>query len=117
MSIQRNIASKIRSALEQSNKTLAEFAEEIGISRSSLQEYLKEDANPRIDTVELLAEKLGYSPVELISDMTAEELHDLQDLPELHPSVRLLAETCHREILKLSEELFRLESEKPEKRE
>ena len=117
MSIQKNIASKIRSALEQSNMTLAEFAEEIGISRSSLQEYLKEDANPRIDTVELLAEKLGYSPVELISDMTAMELQDLQSLPELHPSIRPLAETCHREILRLSEELFRLEREAPEKKE
>ena len=109
MTIQKNISLKIRSALELSNLTLAEFAERLGISRSSLQEYLKEDANPRIDTVELLAEKLGYTPLELMSDMTAGELRDVHKLPKIHPAVRPLAEACHREVLKLSDEMFRLE--------
>lgn len=65
MKIQRNIASTLKMTMSQRNISLAEFAEELGIARSSLQEYLKEDANPRADTIQLLSEKLGISVSQL----------------------------------------------------
>lgn len=70
MKIQRNIASTLKMTMSQRNISLAEFAEELGIARSSLQEYLKEDANPRADTIQLLSEKLGISVSQLICGRT-----------------------------------------------
>ena len=70
MKIQRNIASTLKMTMSQRNISLAEFAEELGIARSSLQEYLKEDANPRADTIQLLSEKLGISVSQLLSGGT-----------------------------------------------
>lgn len=68
MTIKNNIAAKMKAIMAEKDATVVEFAQELGIARSSLQEYLKETSNPRTDTIELIAEKLEISPAELISD-------------------------------------------------
>ena len=109
MNIQKNIAAKIRFAMLQRDCSLEELAQELGIARSTLQEYLRENANPRLDTLELLAEKLGYTPAELISDIDACQLHDLHHLHRLHPRLRLFAETVYAEMLRMSDALYQLD--------
>ena len=68
MGIQENMANVMRALKETRHKSLAELSEELEISRSALQEYLTGTGNPRITTVEHLAEKLGIDPVFLVSD-------------------------------------------------
>ena len=116
MSIQKNIAATLRAAMAEKGRTQAEFSDELGIAHSSLQEYLKDGANPRADTIELLAEKLGMSPARLISgtDMPAEmyklEAQKKTTHPLLEPvigaSLRLT-----RELFLLSDKLNALETE------
>ena len=67
MAIRQNIADTVRKKMAEQNRKLEEFSEELGIARSSLQEYLKGTANPRADAIELLAEKLKITPAELVS--------------------------------------------------
>ncbi len=111
MNMQKNIAAKIRFAMMQRNCSLEELARELGIARSTLQEYLRENSNPRLDTLELLAEKLGYTPAELISDVDACQLHDLHHLHRLHPLLRLFAETVYVEVIRMSEALDQLDAQ------
>ena len=70
MKIQDNIASTIRAVMIERELTITEAAEEFCISRTALQDYLSADSNPRSDTIELLAQKLGVSLAELISGAT-----------------------------------------------
>jgi len=58
MSIQKNVTATLKLIHIQSKLSLVEFAEALGIGRSSLQEYLSEKRCPKIDTLELIAEKL-----------------------------------------------------------
>ena len=109
MTIQRNIAAKLRFVMTERNQSLEEFSKELGISRSSLQEYLREGANPRIDTVELLANRLGCTPAELISDPSSYALGCTGSMPRVHPMLQPLAEEIYREVLRLSEEIYRKE--------
>lgn len=86
MKIQKNIAATLKNAMAERDLTLVEFAEEIGIARTSLQGYLKEKSNPRADTIELLSERLNISPSMLISGPDA-ELPVPEDVSEneIHP--------------------------------
>lgn len=68
--IRSNIARHLRRKLELRGTTLAEFSQEFDIPLTSLKSYLNGSANPRADTIELLAAKLGISPWELISDVS-----------------------------------------------
>ena len=105
MSIQKNISATLRTAMAEKGRTQAEFSDELGIAHSSLQEYLKDGANPRADTIELLAEKLGITPAKLISgaDMPA-EMYKLEAQKTTHP----LLEPAIGASLRLTRELFLL---------
>ena len=48
-------------------QSIAEFSEELGISRSSMQELLKGNGNPRMDTIEHIAARLQIDPAALLS--------------------------------------------------
>ena len=48
---------------ETSGKSNSELAEEMQISRSILRDYLKGDGNPRLSTVEHLADRLKVNPI------------------------------------------------------
>ena len=67
MKICQGIAQTINETRIARNKSLSALAEEIGVPLSSLQNYVSGHSNPRADTIEILAEKLGISPAELIS--------------------------------------------------
>ena len=67
MVIQENISAVMRALKQQRGVSSAVFSEELEISRSTLQEYLNGTGNPRVDTIEHLAGRLGIDPVVLVS--------------------------------------------------
>ena len=114
MNIQKNIAATLKAAMVERDLNLVEFAEEIGVARTSLQGYLKEESNPRADTIALLSEKLHIPPVVLISGSDA-YLSGPESLcgEELHPAVDPLMQQCRSmmvELRRLSAVLRELES-------
>ncbi len=76
------------------NQTLTAFSEELGIGRSTLCSILAEDANPTIDLLDHMAERLDMPPHQLIStDMPISSAHSLifmreSDLEKLAPDTR-----------------------------
>ena len=67
MGIQKKIAEVMQMIKDERNLSLTEFAKELQISRSSLQEYLKGNANPRADTIDQIADRLSIDPVVFVS--------------------------------------------------
>lgn len=65
--IQQNIAAFLSAYKRQKGISAAEFAEELELSRSVLQDYLAGRCNPRADTIEHIAKKLNVSPAALVS--------------------------------------------------
>ena len=111
MNIQKNIAATLKAAMAERDLTLVEFAEEIGIARTSLQGYLKEESNPRADTIELLSERLNMSPSALISgpDAYIPGLEELSET-EVHPLLVPLLQQCRcvtAEVFRLSTLLWK----------
>lgn len=93
ITLQENIATAIRTIMEKRNKSLTEFSEELGISRTALYDYLRGRGNPSIETLEHIAEKLGVSPAVLMTglfDLDRREItlllldtiHEVAELPE-----------------------------------
>ena len=77
MGMQKNMAAVICAMKEASNLSLAEFAAELDISRSALQEYMSGTGNPRIETVNHLAEKMGVEPEGLLCGMDGPDMVQL----------------------------------------
>ena len=73
MTIQKNLSNMMRAIRESRNVSITQFSEELGISRSSLQDLLNGKSNPRIDTVEHIAESLAINPLTLLSAAYSEE--------------------------------------------
>lgn len=67
MSIIKNISLILHWYKESNDLTMNELAKELGIAVSSLQGYMDGTANPRMDTVELLAEKTNIPVIEMVS--------------------------------------------------
>lgn len=67
MSLQKNLSDSMTAIHANRRQTLTAFAKELGISRSSLQEILKGNGNPRIDTIEQIASQLRIDPLELLA--------------------------------------------------
>lgn len=67
MGVQQNMADIMRVIKQRENLSMTEFSEELGISYSTLQEYLNAQGNPTILMVEHIAHKLKLSPTALIS--------------------------------------------------
>lgn len=67
MSIGENVAQIIKRVKTERNLSMAEMAEEFGIAKSQLEVYITGAGNPRADTLELLADKIGVSVSEIIS--------------------------------------------------
>ena len=66
MKIRENIATILKLAKEARHMTLTEFADFLQISRSQLQALMNQTANPRIGTIEHIADRLGISVEVLI---------------------------------------------------
>lgn len=69
MEIRANIARTVREIMREQKKTLTELSDELDIPLSSMKKYASGQSNPRADTIELLADKLGVTPEELISSL------------------------------------------------
>lgn len=70
MDIQRNISDVLQLFMKARGKTLDEFAADLEISRSTLQDYLKGTGNPTMGMVEHLAQKLGVQPALLLTGLS-----------------------------------------------
>lgn len=81
MEIQKNIATVIRTLKDMRGISIAEFSEELEISRSALQKYLSGRGNPNATTIEHLAQKLGVDVSVLVSNaMTDKQINFLLKL-------------------------------------
>ncbi len=67
MTLHEILAGNLAAARKLRQKSLSQFAEELAISRSSLQDMLKGEGNPTLSTVELVASRLGLDPLLLLS--------------------------------------------------
>ena len=70
MQIEKNIAATLQRKMNAAGKTKLEFSKELGIPRSTFQEYLKGDKCLRSDSIEELAKSLSISPAQLISGLS-----------------------------------------------
>ena len=61
---------------------VSELSDELDISRSALQAILLCKANPRMDTIEHIASRLGVSPISLLSSQE-EMKHSLQHFQKI----------------------------------
>ena len=68
MKINKNLARNLRTFREISGKSITDFADELGISKSSLQNICSGNCNLRMDTITQIAESLGIDPMALLLD-------------------------------------------------
>ena len=106
MEIQRNMAAVMRALKEESGKSLAEFSEELEISRSALQEYLSGSGNPNVATIEHLALKLGVDTSLLVSG--AFSGGQLEVLLKLLDMLKLLSGLAPRQRRRFAELLLEM---------
>ena len=112
MEIQKNISATMKRKLrEYRNQT--EFAQELGIGHTTLQNLLAERCNPSADTIELLAKGLEMTPAQLISGETvpADRAFDLISgmVEALHPATQRTAKILLEDLCQVfldSEELY-----------
>ena len=114
MEIKKNVSAKLKEVMRERELSTEEFSKELGIARSSLQNYLKEDVEIRSDTMELLAEKLHCSLQELIGGSEGVTVQGLSGFVEnLHPSFHPLANQLKQmmcEMKRLSDEIYALKA-------
>ena len=67
MSIQENMADMLRAKRKLSGQSINEWADELGIAPSTLQDYLNGVGNPTLGMVKHLADKLGIDPLALLA--------------------------------------------------
>lgn len=111
MGIQNNIADMLRAKKQLNGQSIEDFAEELNIAPSTLQDYLKGDGNPTIKMVEHLADKLGVDPLALMTGKAEPEqqqiallmLDTIQAVSVLPPDKRLRFAELFLEVVQLWE--------------
>lgn len=68
MDIQAIFAARLKRERIREGRTMADFSREVGISLSSLEEYEGGRRIPRVDTLELIAKRLGIPLAELLME-------------------------------------------------
>ena len=112
MEIQKNIPATMKRKLR-GYRNQTEFAQELGIGHTTLQNLLAVRCNPNAETIELLAKGLKMTPAQLVSGETVpvDRAFDLISgmVDTLHPatqrSAKLLLEDL-RQVFRESEELY-----------
>ena len=66
VTLQQNLSNFMNAIRSSRKQSITEFANEIGISRSEMQQILKGSCNLRIDTVKYIADKLTVDPLILL---------------------------------------------------
>ncbi len=92
-----------------SGASMTEFAEELEISRTSLQNIEIGKANPTLETIQQIAKKLEIPPMSLISDdYDVNQLYTAKSfLSSLHSFLQLSPED-QQEAMKLFERLVKI---------
>lgn len=106
MEIRKNMAIVMRALKKESGKSMEEFAKELDISRSALQEYLSGDGNPSADTIDHLAQRLGVDSSFLVSGIFEQD--QLNVLLKLLDTLKLLAELSPEKRLRFAELLYKM---------
>lgn len=94
MGIGKNIAVNILQYKRDRKLSTVELAAELHLSVSTTQKYLNGDGNPRANTLEMLAQQMGISVVDLISGPSPETgqaqdvIHAANELAALPPARR-----------------------------
>ena len=111
MGMQQNMADLICAIKKQRGKSVMGLSEELEISASTLQDYLKGKGNPTVKMVERLAEKLEIDPIALVSGSVDPEkrqiillLLDTIEVSELPQSKRVRFAELFLELVQLWEE-------------
>lgn len=124
MQIEKNIAATLKKELNKRGARFQDFAQELGIPRTTLTGYMKGTSHPRADSLEYLAEKLGISLAELVSG--EESPHNdglaciepvLMEIPALHPRAMPIARdavSLLQDAFRLSDDLYGLKENEPE---
>ena len=111
--IPQGIAVLLKSRMQEEGKTMAEFSEELGVSRSTLQNLMRGENALRTDTVELIAGKLDIPLGELISGKPAGRqmtlraamallLSEVQAIPEPFHTAATAMLHCLEEAIRLN---------------
>lgn len=109
MTLQKNLSTIMNTIRNNRDQTLTEFANELGISRSSLQEILNGNGNPRMDTVEHLANKLDMDPLALLScSYSEQQLFTAVPLLQIGGSIMHLPEEKKRKFIELFHQMMLL---------
>lgn len=66
MFLQQNLSNYMNALRSSKKQSITEFSEEIGISRSAMQDILKGSCNLRMDTVQYIADRLDVNPSDLL---------------------------------------------------
>lgn len=93
MEMQANMAEIIRRIMEKKQMSIQEFSDELEISRTMLQTYMKGKGNPSLKTISHLAEKLELDPAIFLTGMNGLE----------HPEVALLLLDTVEKVSELDE--------------
>lgn len=124
MKIERSISAALRKELSKRGIRFQDFAQELGIPRTTLTDYMKGTSHPRADSSEYLAEKLGISLSELVSGDGSPHNDGLpcidpvlMEIPALHPRAIPLAKdavSLLQDAFRLSDDLYGLKENEPE---
>lgn len=112
MGIGRNIAAKMLQFKLDHELTTVELATELHLAVSTTQEYLNGNGNPRTDTLEMIAGRMGISVIQLISPPP-------EGRPQLQATIQTQSQPAFprqaRSVLHAAKELAQLPPAKREK--
>ena len=100
MTLQQNLSNSMKAIRSIRKTSITEFSEEIGVSRSEAQEILRGKSNPRLDTIQCIADNLNLDPIVLISPSLSEEQLEIRLL--LLQSFDFFNELSHENQVKVS---------------
>lgn len=109
MSISTNLAENLKAIRTAKKKSLTDFAEELCISRSSLQTILNGDSNLQISTLNQIASCLQTDSLTLIQNpYTSDQLSNATLLLDVLEAYRQLSEEDRKEAARLFHQLITL---------
>lgn len=109
MTLQKNLSNIMNAIRRSRDQSLTTFAKELDISRSSLQEILNGTGNPRMDTIEHIANQLDMDPLALLScSYTEEQLEVAMPLLKITDTLSGLSEKKRHEFIVLFQDLLHL---------
>jgi len=109
MGLQENIANMLRAKKQLDGQSIDDWSEELGISHSTLQDYLKGSGNPTVKMIEHLADKLAIDPIALVSGkMDPEQYKIVLMMLDTVKAVSILPQTKRLRFAELFLELVQL---------